>query len=235
MRLSVIARHTEIGIFPFLRRTVAAQTHLAACLASIVGTVILVEKCARHSSPNHIYSALIFGASAVFLFATSSVYHFLYDGFQISNALENWFENLDHIAIYLLIAGTYTPVLLNAVANPWADFLLIFVWSIAFLGVLYTLFRDRFPKWAQHRLVYTGLFLLMGWIFFLRIGEIIQSLSNAGLWYFALAGVSYTLGALIYAVRRPNLIKNFFGFHELWHILVVVGFGFHYFLILSFY
>jgi hemolysin III len=219
----------------FFQRTIAAQIHLFACFLSIIGTVFLIDKCARVAGHNHVWACLIFGISSTLLFATSSVYHFLYDGFRISKSLEARLENFDHLAIYLFIAGTYTPVLMNAVANPWANILLAMVWGLAVLGAFYTLSRDRLPKWAQHRFVYTGIFLLIGWLFFLRIGEIVHNLSNLSLFYFTMAGLCYTAGAIVYATKRPTLFKNIFGFHELWHVLVIFGYGFHYLVILNFY
>ncbi len=223
------------GISTFLRRTIAAQTHLVTCLASVAGTVILVEKCSAHSAANHICANLIFGLTAIFLFATSSFYHFLYDGFQISEKLEARLEKLDHIAIYLFIAGSYSAILINTVANPWADRLLILVWAVAFLGTLYTLFKRHLPRWAQHRFVYTSLFLLMGFLFTIRGGEIIGNIPKGSLYFFVVGSLSYTVGAIIYATKRPVLIRNIFGFHELWHVLVTAGFVFHYLLILHFY
>lgn len=230
-----VSRHPQPGITAFLRRTIAAQAHLAACLAAIIGTVILVERCARLSDASHVWGCLIFGLSSILLFATSSSYHFLFDGFRISQRLEARLEALDQLAIYLFIAGTYTAVLMNTVSQPWSKVLLSLVWFVAALGTLYTLFRGRLASWAQHRFVYTGFYLFMGWLFALRLGEIVGHLSKVELVYFILGGLSYTTGAIIYAVQRPNFIKDIFGFHELWHLLVVFGFGFHYLLILSFY
>src|SRR5690242_8441326 len=92
----MLKRHAQPGLAPFLGRTIAAQTHFVALVASIIGTVILTEKCLRLSSPNHVAATLIFGITSIFLFATSSIYHFLYDGFEMSEPLEIWFEKLDH-------------------------------------------------------------------------------------------------------------------------------------------
>jgi hemolysin III len=222
-------------ILSFFKRTIAAQTHLVTCLASIAGTVLLVEKCAAHSAANHICANLIFGLTATFLFAVSSFYHFLHDGFQISEKTEARLEKLDHVAIYLFIAGTYTAVLMNTVANPWADRLLFLIWTVAFLGSLYTLFKKRLPLWAQHRFVYTGLFVMMGWLFTIRGSEIIGNIPKGSLYFFAIGCLSYSIGAIVYATQRPVLIRNTFGFHELWHVLVTAGFTFHYLTILQFY
>lgn len=233
--MASITRHSQAGLRSFLLRTVAAQIHLVAGLSAVGGTFFLVRKCGQHSPLNHVVATLLFGVTAVLLFSTSALYHFLFDGFRISKDLEDVFENLDHLAIYLFIAGSYTAVLINTVANPWADYMLILIWTLAVLGALYTFFRDRLPIWAQHRFIYTGLFLSMGWVFTARAHEILSGFSHSGRIYFWLGGACYTLGAVIYATKRPRLIENVFGFHELWHLLVLCGFGFHYMLVLSFY
>lgn len=230
----MISKHVQIGILPFLRRTVAAQTHLLALIFAIVGAVLLVEKC-QHQPLNQLVAVVIFGLTSIFLFAVSCLYHFLYDGFQMSKGLEGAFEKLDHIAIYLFIAGTYTPVLLNAVSDRWANFLLVVVWSIAFFGSVYTLFKHRLATWAQHRYAYTTLFVLMGWVFLVRLNEILHTLSHGSVRNLLFGGFCYFIGAGIYAVRWPNLVKDVFGFHELWHVFVLFGYIFHYQLISGFY
>jgi hemolysin III len=184
---------------------------------------------------NHLVATLAFGIAATLLFAVSSTYHFLHDGFRISKSLESKFECLDHIAIYLFIAATYTPIMLNTLANPWATVIVIFAWCIAALGIFYTAFKERLPLWTQHRFIYTGLFLCMGWMFVIRSPEIVHNLSGLPLFYFIFATVCYSLGAIVYATKWPRLYENVFGFHELWHVLVLCGFGCHYFLILGFY
>jgi hemolysin III len=230
-----VTRHPEPGLRTFLRRTIAAQIHLAALFASVIGTTLLVYKASLHGSTAHVLANLAFGITAALVFATSSVYHFLHDGFKISNSLEAIFENLDHVMIYLFIAGTYSAVLINTVTSPWAEILLVLVWCVAIFGIAYTVLKKRFAAWAQHRFVYTSFFLVMGWLFVFRIHEIVEHLSSQPLQHFVLGGLSYTVGAVVYATKRPILIKNVFGYHELWHVLVVLGYLFHYLLILSFY
>lgn len=177
----------------------------------------------------------MYSVSAILVFWISTLYHFLDDGFDISEKMRNWFENLDHFSIYLFIAGTYTPFLINVVAEPWKTRILILIWSIAFVGICYTHFRSRLPLWAQKRWVYTGIFVLMGWTLGLRVGEIIDKLSSLEVSFLLMGGFCYTVGALIYALKKPDLFPGFFGFHELWHVAVLLGALFHYFLIYQFY
>lgn len=231
----MISRHQELGIKAFFRRTIAAQIHFIAFVASVFGTIILAEKCLNHSPTSHVVAVVIFGLTSIFLFATSSIYHFLYDGFQMSKPLETRFEKLDHIAIFLFISGTYTALLMNTVAASGANTLLGIIWSLAFLGIIYTFFRPRLPNWAQHRYAYTAFYLLMGWVFVIRIREIVHVLDTVSMRFLLYGGLSYSVGALIYAFRWPNPIKNIFGFHELWHLLVLLGYGFHFLLISGLY
>ena len=197
--------------------------------------VFLLRATLHNPDPAHFWSCLAFCIPGILVFATSAIYHFLSDGSQISNKLEKILENLDHFSIYLFIAGTYTPFLMNAVSGRWRTILLISIWVIAITGILYTFLKPKLPKLLQHRFVYTTLFVLMGWTIVIRIGEIIHRLNALELFFLLAGAFSYTIGAVIYATKRPRLFEGIFGFHELWHVMVLFGFCFHYLLILSFY
>lgn len=177
-------------------------------------------------SPQFI-SILAFGVTAIIVFGVSTVYHFLHDGFQINSRLETILENLDHVSIYLFIAGSYTPFLLEAVSEPWSTILIWVVWVTALLGILYTYTKTWLPLWAQHRFVYTGLFVLMGWLLLVRISEVVKLLPAPSLAFLTFGALAYTVGAVIYATKKPNFKNHYFGFHELWHLLVLLGFSFH--------
>lgn len=230
-----IRRHPDPGWGPFFKRTISAQSHFIGCGIAFIGLIILMFFAGRTQSLEHLLACAVFGVSGMLVFGTSAVYHFLHDGFRISEKLMQILEDLDHAAIYIFIAGTYTPFLLNVVSQPWRTYLLIAVWSVAITGIAYTRYKPFLPRWAQHRGVYTGLFLVMGWTMLVRIGEVIENLSTVGLGLFLGGCLTYTIGALIYAFRWPRLFENVFGFHELWHLMVIFGFSFHYAMILGFY
>lgn len=219
----------------FLRKTVAAQIHLLGFVFGFVGLILLTHFAWAKPGYAHFFACLIFGMTSLFVFGTSTVYHFMNDGYSISKKLENRMENLDHFAIFLFIAGCYTPFVLNVIAPPWDAILLWFVWLFGFSGILYTHFGPRLPVWARNRAVYTSVFLLMGWLFLFRIGEAFNFLDATGILLFTGGGVSYTIGAIIYALRKPNPFPGIFGFHEIWHAMVLLGFAFHYILIFRFY
>ncbi|MBY0372211.1 hemolysin III family protein [bacterium] len=229
-----VDKHPDPSRLAFFRRTIAAQIHGLAFLLVLVGMVLLLPR-AWERGVDHFWACAVFLITGAMVFLTSCSYHFLHDGFRISPKLELLLEFIDHSCIYLFIAGTYTPVLLNAVDPPWRQRLLFAVWVIAVLGILYTLVRPHLFQALQSRGVYTALFVAMGWLFLVRVGEIYLHLS---FWQivFLLAGVAaYLLGAVGYATQRPVLLVGLFGYHELWHTMVLLGALFHFLLVFSFY
>lgn len=165
----------------------------------------------------------------------SAAYHFCHDGLVMSKKTAAKFENWDHFAIYLFIAGTYTPFLINSVHSLWQRPMIIAVWSLAVGGIAYTLAKPYLPRWARSRAVYTGFFVIMGWLALARVGEIAGNLSSSSLNLLLAGAVAYTVGAIVYATKSPKLFPRIFGYHEIWHLAVLAGFGFHFAMILSFY
>lgn len=229
-----VFRRLDHSFASFFRRTIAAQIHAMALLLSCVGMVILLPK-ARTMGPGHFMACLMFLMTGSLLFLTSSAYHFLHDGYKISPRLEFFLENLDHYCIYLFIAGTYTPVLINAVRSPWRGYLLVGIWTIAVLGIGYTKLKPYLFPVLRTRAFYTGLFLLMGSLMVVRVGEIYARLSSPQLFFLAGGILAYSLGAVGYVTRRPKLAAGLFGYHELWHTMVLLGAALHFLLVCSFY
>ncbi len=216
------------------KRTISAQLHLLGSFLMILGSCYLLP-LARAAGAEHYWACFSFLVSGTMVFTVSSIYHFLGDGFDLSPRMYRLLENLDHFGIYLFIAGTYSPFILGTVSSHWRTPLLVLIWAIAIIGILYTWSKPRLPKFLQHRAVYTFMFVLMGWTIVIRLGEVLSALSWGKLFLLVAGGMAYSLGAVVYATRRPRLIEGLFGYHELWHILVLLGAGFHYFLIFSFY
>lgn len=219
----------------FFKSTIAAQIHLVAFLGALA--FFLVFWLSPSIQGLHFAACAAFALLGAFVMGTSSFYHFVADGMVISKRLERHLEDLDHIAIYLFIAGTYTPFLLNAVSSAWKYPLLVAIWTQAIVGILYTKLKTRLPGWARRhsRLIDTALFLLMGWTLLVRAGEVGKNLSSASLWMLFLGAAAYTIGAMMYAFKKPNFVPGVFGHHELWHLAVLAGFAFHFCMILSFY
>ncbi len=230
----MISRRADHSFGFLLRRTVAAQIHALALILVGIGMAVLLPRSLAVSSADF-WACLVFLVTGALLFSTSSLYHFLYDGFHMHSRLELFFENLDHYCIYLFIAGTYTPVLINAVGEPWRTPLLVAVWVVALSGIVYTRVRPHLFPFLQSRWMYTTLFLLMGLIFIVRVGEIYLQLSVLQIYLLTGGSLSYVLGAVCYATRRPILAAGFFGYHELWHLTVLIGAALHFGFILTFY
>lgn len=222
-------------VLGFLRNTISAQIHLVGLAVALCGLFYLLSFSTKENNLVGFWPSLIYGLSSILVFAASAAYHFFSDGFHISPQFYKRLKDLDHYSIYIFIAGTYTPVLVHAVQSPAREILLFFIWFLALVGIFYTRFKKQLPTWAQHRGVYTGLFVLMGWVVVFRLKEIIHFLTPEQFSFLLAGGIVYTLGAIVYATKRPVLFKGVFGFHELWHLCVVIGFGYHYALILSFY
>ena len=219
----------------FLKRTVSAQLHLLGFILASTGLAFLLYLLWNREETVHFWVCLIFGTTSLIVFAASTIYHFLSDGFLISEKLDQFMEDLDHSAIYMFIAGSYTPFIVNVFHDPWQEILMTLIWLIAVLGIGYTLFKRRLPTWARHRFVSTALFVMMGWTLLIRINEAMEVLKAMEIFLLVAGGVAYTVGALVYATKWPNPIKNVFGFHEVWHVFVMLGYAFHYLLILRFY
>lgn len=229
-----ITKRADHNFSLFVKRTFSAQIHLVGVFVFLLATGWLVP-IAHEKGISHGHASLIFCLTGLLVFFVSTTYHFLHDGFQINSQLEDFFENLDHCSIYLFIAGTYSPLILNAVAPEWQYSLLTTVWSVAFMGSLYSLFRVRLPKYLQGRLLYTGLFVIMGWLFFLRVGDLIKNLTPQQGIFFCLGGGFYSVGAAFYAFKWPKKIIPHFGYHEVWHLCVLLGAISHLLMISSFY
>jgi hemolysin III len=230
-----VSMRADHSLGNFLKRTIAGQIHLVGFFASLVGTVYLIYAASlRHDSAG-IIACAVFGTTGAFVFGVSAAYHFLHDGFCMSESLENFFEKLDHASIYCFIAGTYTVFLINVVSLFWQAVMISFVWIVATIGIVYTWYRMLLPRWMQSRWFYTSLFVLMGWTLIFRIGEIYLGTTFLQRLFLLVGGALYTLGAVVYGTKRPRLFPSVFGYHELWHTLVLAAFVMHYGMILDFY
>ena len=165
-------------------------------------------------------SGALFGFSLIALYTASAVYHY-------SNGSENKLlilRKLDHAMIYVLIAGTYTPILLGILPAPKSWLFTAGIWCIAAFGIVLKLCWFGAPRWLQ-----TVLYLAMGWAIMLD-PSVFSRMPPGALSLLALGGLSYTVGGAIYMLKKPNFTK-LFGFHELFHVFVLLGSIFHYLLV----
>ncbi len=127
-------------------------------------------------------------------------------------------RRIDHIMIFILIAGTYTPVCLVPLRGVWGWSLFGVIWGIAIAGIFLKIFWMNSPRW-----LYTLVYLTMGWLVIIAMYPLIRAIPLGGVIWLAAGGLCYSVGAVIYALKRPDVVPGIFGFHELWHILVMAG------------
>lgn len=205
------------------REPVNAVTHFVAAALSMIGMLFLIFF--GWGSTQKIWMFTIYGISLVLMFIASGVYHMV-------NAKESILLKLrkfDHSAIYLLIAGTYTPICLYFFKGFWQTGLIIIVWSFAIIGITIKLFIIKAPRWIT-----AGVYLIMGWLAIMGVQEIIQRMPPASITWLVLGGLFYTIGAIIYITKRMDFYPGIFGFHEVWHIFVMLGAFCHYIVILRY-
>ena len=176
---------------------------------------LAVELCAKSISDlPRFFSMLVFGFSMIALYTVSAIYHI----FSWRGVWERLWHTFDHSNIFIFIAGTYTAICYNVLPG-WERFLILgLVWAMALTGVLLTVFRVPIPRWTK-----TGLYIGLGWTGVLIVPAILAVLPWTALVMMLLGGLLYTIGALVFAWRKPNPFPRFFGFHEIFHLFVIAG------------
>jgi hemolysin III len=200
-----------------------AASHLAATIFSLLGTTLLVVEASARSDPWKIVSFSVYGASLVFLFSMSTLHH----GIEGTPRLEALFRMMDYLAIYPLIAGTMTPMCLVFFHDSvigWA--FLGVVWFIAIVGMIATaVLHPRIPKWAS-----MTMYITLGWLSACMTYWLIPVIGVSGMFWMLLGGIFYSGGGWVYTTERPNPVPQKFGFHEIWHVAVILGAGSHWIL-----
>ena len=191
-----------------------AVTHGLGALLAVAALPLLVWQAQRQGSAADIVAASVFGATLVLLYGTSALYHALPAG-----AAKRWFNRLDHAAIYLLIAGSYTPFTLGVLKGPWGWTLFGIVWGAAALGVTIKLMNRLRHPWLS-----TGLYVAMGWVAVVAAGPLVERLPLAGLAWLVAGGLCYTLGAVVFML--DNRVRYA---HAVWHLFVLAGSVCHFF------
>jgi hemolysin III len=163
-------------------------------------------------------AAAVYSLSLALLFGVSAVYH----RFQWSARVRTWLRRADHASIFLLIGGTYTPIALLGIGGDTGTSLLVAIWSGVSLGVGVSLLWPGAPK-----LVSALIAIAVGWTIVPYLGDVYRALTALELWLIASGGIVYTLGGLVYALRRPNPWPRVFGYHEVFHAMTLVGAGLH--------
>jgi hemolysin III len=199
-------------MFRKFREPVNGFTHLGAAIAAAIGLIILL--IIGWGNAGKTISLTIYGISLILLFTSSAIYHLV---IAKPNILDN-LRKLDHSAIYLLIAGTYTPFCFNLFTGFWQWGMLIIIWSLALIGVGVKLLWIDAPRW-----LYTGVYIAMGWLAVLGAKELLSTLPTGAIIWLLIGGITFTAGAMVYATKSFNFFPGIFGFHEVWHIFVILG------------
>lgn len=197
-------------------------SHLFGMIAAVIGTVFLID--AAPSSVSMVVVAAIYGLSISFLLLASSLYHFFK---RQENELSFW-RKMDRLAIFFMIAGSYTPVCYFFLDDDWRLPMISIQWGLVTFGLLSQIFFPLAP-----RMVYAAIFLVMGWLVVLPINQILDSMSTIQVGLLFSGGIAFSLGGIFYAIKRPLLMPGVFSFHELFHVMVLIGAGCHYALIYS--
>ena len=205
----------------------SAITHFIGMLMAIFAAVPLLIKAARE--PDHIYliSLTIYALSLILLYAASTTYH----TFDLSEKANTILKKIDHMMIFILIAGSYTPICLITLKGRTGVILLSLVWGIALVGIILKAFWVFCPKWVSS-ILYIG----MGWTCVLAFTQILNALSPAAFGWLLAGGIIYTISGIIYALKLPifnNRHKNF-GSHEIFHLFVMGGSMCHFIVMYAF-
>jgi len=202
-----------------LKEPVSGFTHLAGALLSLAGTLALVVPAFRQGETVKAVSFLIFGLSLILLYSASAIYHLL----RLDEKGNRVLRRIDHMMIYLLIAGTYTPICLVALPGAWGWGLLSVIGALAAAGIILTLFVLNKPRWVT-----VTIYITMGWLALAAFVPLVKALPLGGVVWIVLGGVFYTVGAVVYARKKPDPFPGVFGFHEVWHLFVMAGSLCHY-------
>ena len=195
-----------------LREPVNSLTHWGGAILALAGLIALL--IVGWSTPAKIVSLLVYGISLIAMFSASATYHMVQSKDRVLLVL----RKIDHSAIYLLIAGTYTPFCVNAFDGFWKWGMLAIIWSLAATGILVKVFYIKAPRWLN-----AGIYVVMGWLCVGAVGEMLTTLPAWVIgWLFA-GGIIYTLGAIVYITKVFNFFPGVFGFHEVWHIFVLLA------------
>ena len=198
------------------RDPISALTHFIGFLAVIPVFICLAEMA---ETKMQTIGVTVFGCSLLLLYAASTLYHTL----KLSPEKIAVLRRVDHMMIFILIAGTYTPVCLVTLAGKWGTILLCAIWCIAVAGMFMKIFWMGAPRWLS-----TMIYVVMGWLSITAFLPLVKATGWGGFGTLLAGGIAYTVGALIYALKKPNLaILKSFGFHEIFHLFVMIGTGFH--------
>lgn len=205
----------------------SAITHFIGWFMALLAAAPLMIKATQAPDKVHIISLAIFIVSMILLYGASTAYH----TFDINIKVNKYLKKLDHMMIFILIAGTYTPICVIAIGGRQGMTLLAVVWSIAIIGIVFKAFWVTCPKWIS-----SVLYIGMGWVCVLAFTQILNNLPRAAFGWLLAGGIIYTIGGVIYALKLPifNGKHKNFGSHEIFHLFCLGGSLCHFILMYQF-
>ena len=204
----------------YMREPFNGLSHLFGAILSVAALVAMVYKAAVDGgSALQITAVAIFGVSMILLYSASAIYHMVL----AKDHVIAFLRKLDHSMIFLLIAGSYAPFCLISLKGTSGYTLFSIVAGIAIAGILFKMVWFNCPRWLS-----TALYIAMGWIIVFLASPLSDILSNTGLWMLILGGLSYTIGGVIYGAKPKFLESKYLGFHEIFHIFILIGTFFHF-------
>lgn len=199
-----------------IKEPFSALSHALGIGLAIAALVLLVVWGSLYGTVGHIVGFSIFGAGAIFLYTASTLYHWL----PLRRRGERIWRSIDHSAIYVMIAGSYTPVCMIALRPAWGYIFLSIVWLLATLGIVLCWLpqhRQFKPWWSS------AIYLGMGWLSLVVVYPLFNVMPGGAFAWLVGGGVAYSVGAIIYGARWPDPFPKVFGFHEVFHLFVLLG------------
>ena len=200
-------------------------THLVASILSVIGLVLLVTLAGINGKTIQVVGFSIFGASLILLYITSTIYHFI----SKETIAKKVFQILDHSFIYILIAGTYTPLVLTALTPAWGWSMFGIIWGLAFLGVMKKTLQLPLRTWVP-----SIFYLIMGWLIVIAIIPLKETLSAEALLWLLAGGIFYTIGTIFFALDKYINLNKWYTLHDIFHIFVMLGSFCHFWFMFKF-
>ena len=215
----------EKQLFLHMKEPGNAITHLIGAVLSLAGLIYMLYQAIKVGSGFYLAGGLIFGLSLIALYSASTIYHWV-PGSERATAI---LRKVDHAMIYVLIAGTYTPICLITLKGFLGTALLIGVWTLAAAGIVMKLLWMNAPRW-----LYTGCYLFLGWLAIFFIWPIYKAMPVTGFICLVSGGAMYTIGSIIYAKKSEALRLAKLGFHEIFHLFILAGSALHFLMVSRF-
>jgi hemolysin III len=198
----------------------SALSHLTGAAAALLGTLVLALRTSQRS--DLFLVSLVYGFSVVFLFSASTVYHIR----KRSENENSLWRKFDHLAIFFMIAGTYTPLCYLYLEGGWKWGIIIAQWSLVIIGGLFKFFFLKAPRFIS-----AVIYLLMGWMAVIVVGKLLPVMTMKEIILLFAGGILFTIGAVVYVAKFPDPLPDRIGFHGLFHIFIMLGGAVHYLMV----